>query len=155
MNNEIYYDIKSISLSERESFNNTIILLTLVKSKYYYIVGFSRPNNIIEIAFDFESDIHSVISESIILDFCSDSEWMLMSASLNNITASDFISDDYNASDGHFACDADKVIYHLKVRKDKLIPMSIEKMNKYILKAKSEIITFLERAYKKHLIHDE
>ena len=50
MNNEVYYNTKTIPLAERETFNNTIILLTLVKSQYYYIVGVSRPSNIIEIA---------------------------------------------------------------------------------------------------------
>ena len=29
-----------------------------------------------------------------------------------------------------FACDGDNVVYDFKVKKDKLIPMSIEKMNR-------------------------
>lgn len=151
MNNEVYYNTKTIPLAERETFNNTIILLTLVKSQYYYIVGFSRPSNMIEIAFDYESDLHSVISESITVDFGSDDEWVLMRAVLKNISAKDLVSTNDFVSEGVFACDSDNVIYDFKVKKDKLIPMSIEKMNGYILKAKSEIIAFLESCYEKHL----
>lgn len=151
MNNEVYYNTKTIPLAERETFNNTIILLTLVKSQYYYIVGFSRPSNMIEIAFDYESDLHSVISESITVDFGSDDEWVLMRAVLKNISAKDLVSTNDFVSEGVFACDSDNVIYDFKVKKDKLIPMSIEIMNGYILKAKSEIIAFLESCYEKHL----
>lgn len=151
MNNEVYYNTKTIPLAERETFNNTIILLTLVKSQYYYIVGFSRPSNIIEIAFDYESDLHSVISESITVDFGSDDEWVLMRAVLKNISAKDLVLTSDITIEGVFACDGDNVVYDFKVKKDKLIPMSIEKMNGYILKAKSEIIAFLESCYEKHL----
>ena len=151
MNNEVYYNTKTIPLAERETFNNTIILLTLVKSQYYYIVGFSRPSNIIEIAFDYESDLHSVISESITVDFGSDDEWVLMRAVLKNISAKDLVLTSDITIEGVFACDRDNVVYDFKVKKDKLIPMSIEKMNGYILKAKSEIIAFLESCYEKHL----
>lgn len=151
MNNEVYYNTKTIPLAERETFNNTIILLTLVKSQYYYIVGFSRPSNIIEIAFDYESDLHSVISESITVDFGAGDEWVLMRSVLKNISARDLVLTSGITTEGIFACDGDNVVYDFKVMKDKLIPMSIEKMNEYILKAKSEIITFLESCYEKHL----
>lgn len=151
MNNEVYYNTKTIPLAERETFNNTIILLTLVKSQYYYIVGFSRPSNIIEIAFDFESELHSTISESIIVDFGSDDEYVLIRSVLKNVTANDFVSTDYSW-DGNFSCDGDKIVYDYRVKKDKLIPTSIEKMNGYILKAKSEIIYFLELCYEEHLV---
>lgn len=63
MHNDYYYNTKTTSFPDRETFNNTILLLTMIKSKYYYIVGFSRPNNVIEIAFDFESDLHGLITE--------------------------------------------------------------------------------------------
>lgn len=151
MNNEVYYNTKTIPLAERETFNNTIILLTLVKSQYYYIVGFSRPSNIIEIAFDYESDLHSVITESITVDFGSDDEWVLMRAVLKNISAKDIVLTNDIISEGVFDCDGDNVVYDFKVKKDKLIPMSIEKMNGYILKAKSEIIAFLESCFENHL----
>ena len=154
MNNEIYYNTKTIPLAERETFNNTIILLTLVKSQYYYIVGFSRPSNMIEIAFDFETELHSTISESIIVDFGSNDKYVLMHAVLKNVTAKDFVKTD-GSFEGLFDCDGDKVIYDYKVKKDKLIPIGIDKMNGYILKAKSEIISFLEECYEKHLAWGE
>lgn len=151
MNNEVYHNTKTIPLAERETFNNTIILLTLVKSQYYYIVGFSRPSNIIEIAFDYESDLHSVVSESITVDFGSDDECVLIRAALKNVSVKDFVLTDDIDSEGIFTCDGENVVYNLKIKKDKLIPMSIEKMNSCILKAKSEIIAFLESCYEKHL----
>ena len=151
MNNEVYYNTKIIPLAERETFNNTIILLTMVKSQYYYIVGFSRPSSIIEIAFDYESVLHSSVSESITIDFGSKDEWILMRAVLNNISAKDLVLTNDIASEGVFSCDGDKVVYYLKVKKDKLIPMSIDNMNEYILKAKSEIIMFLNYYYERYL----
>lgn len=151
MNNEVYYNTKIIPLAERETFNNTIILLTMVKSQYYYIVGFSRPSSIIEIAFDYESVLHSSVSESITIDFGSKDEWILMRAVLNNISAKDLVLTNDIASEGVFSCDGDKVVYDLKVKKDKLIPMSIDNMNEYILKAKSEIIMFLNYYYERYL----
>lgn len=45
----------------------------------------------IEIAFDYGSDLHSVISESITVDFGFDDEWVLMRAVFNNISAKDFV----------------------------------------------------------------
>ena len=49
MDSKILHNIKDTPFSERETFNNAILLLSMVKSEYYYIVGFSRPNNIIRI----------------------------------------------------------------------------------------------------------
>lgn len=151
MNNEVYYNTKTIPLAERETFNNTIILLTMVKSQYYYIVSFSRPSSIIEIAFDYESELHSSVSESITIDFGSEDEWMLMRAVLNNISAKDLVLTNDIVSEGVFSCDGDKVVYDFKVKMDKLIPMSIDNMNEYILKAKSEIIMFLNYYYERYL----
>lgn len=151
MNSEIYHNTKTIPLAERETFNNTIILLTLIKSQYYYIVGFSRPSNIIEIAFDYESELHSAITESITVDFGSDDECVVMHAVLNNVFAQNFSLSENFVTEGVFSCDGDKVVYDFKVKKDKLIPTSIEKMNGYILQAKSEIVAFLEGCYEMHL----
>ncbi len=151
MNNDIYYNTKTIPLAERETFNNTIILLTLVKSDYYYIVGFSRPNNIIEIAFDFESELHARVSESMTVDFGSDKEFVLMHSVLQNVTAEMIDSATMSNCQGEFSVENGCVVYDYKVKKDKLIPTSIEQMNKYILLAKKEIIGFLEEIYEKRL----
>lgn len=53
--NEFYKTDKPLAV--RESFNNTILLLTMVKSEYYYIIGFSRAEGKIEIGIDFESEL--------------------------------------------------------------------------------------------------
>ena len=151
MNKDVYYNIKTISPAERETFNNTIILLTLVKSQYYYIVGFSRPENLIEIAFDYESEFHSSITEFVTVDFGSDDEWVRINSVLSNISVNDSIFVHDVDFEGKFSRDRDKVIYDLGIKKDKLIPTSIEKMNGYILKAKSEIMAFLEKCYENHL----
>ena len=68
MNNKEFYKTDK-PLTVRESFNNTILLLSMVKSEYYYIIGFSRSEGIIEIGFDFESKLHGKNTEIIILDF--------------------------------------------------------------------------------------
>ena len=52
MNGEFYIVNKPVSV--RETFNNTILLLTMVKSEYYYIISFSRSKGQIEIGFDYE-----------------------------------------------------------------------------------------------------
>ncbi len=145
MNNDFYYDTKTIPLVERETFNNTIILLTLIKSQYYYIVGFSRPDNMIEIAFDFESAFHTCISETMTVDFGTNEEYVLIHAILKNILPFDGDVSEYSFGDGKFSCNGGKIVYDYKVKKDKFIPKSIEQMNNYILEAKNEIITFLEK----------
>lgn len=151
MNNEFYYNTKTIPLAERETFNNTILLLTMVKSQYYYIVGFSRPDNIIEIAFDFDSDLHGFISESVTVDFGSDGAFVLMQCNLRNVAASDVGTQLPFSGDGLFTQNGNDIVYRYKVRKDKLIPTSMEQMNQYILLVKNEIVAFLEAYYAKYL----
>ena len=38
---EKFYKVET-TVSKRESFNNTILLLTMIKSEYYYIIGFGQ-----------------------------------------------------------------------------------------------------------------
>ena len=121
----------------------------MVKSQYYYIVGFSRPDNKIEIAFDFESELHSHITESVLIDFASDEEFVLFHSKLNNIPAIKSASTFQTSTSffGNFSMDSSGILYDLKIRKDSHIPTSIEKMNEYILCAKRDIITFMEEYY--------
>lgn len=135
-----------ISVSKRESFNNTIILLTMVKSEYYYIIGFSRPEGQIEIGFDYESDIHNVITESIIVDFYTDNKNIVISSEIKNINPNDFY--DVVPFEDNFCFENQTLKYKLLSQRDELIPISMEKMNAIILRAKSEIFDFLERYYK-------
>ena len=81
--NEFYKTDKPLAV--RESFNNTILLLTMVKSEYYYIIGFSRAEGKIEIGIDFESELHGKITENIILDFYGFEDFIELSCNLTSI----------------------------------------------------------------------
>ncbi|MCQ4022809.1 hypothetical protein [Ruminococcus sp. zg-924] len=145
---EEFYKV-DISSSKRESFNNTILLLTMVKSEYYYIIGFSRVKGQIEIGFDYKSSIHNTITESVIVDFYSDNENVVLSGELKNVNLEDFTDEDQLAENFYFEDNALK--YRLTSQRDKLIPVSIEKMNGIIMRAKSEIFDFLEKYYKTYI----
>ena len=84
---ENFYDLCNVPFVSRESFNNTILLLTLVKSNSYYITGFNRLKNIIEIAFDIESELHSSVTESVTIDFGSSCDNVLFNCELKNVIA--------------------------------------------------------------------
>lgn len=145
---EEFYKV-DISSSKRESFNNTILLLTMVKSEYYYIIGFSRVKGQIEIGFDYKSSIHNTITESVIVDFYSDDENVVLSGELKNINLDDFTDSSQLAENFYFENNALK--YRQISRRDELIPVSIEKMNGIIMRAKSEIFDFLEKYYKTYI----
>lgn len=145
---EEFYKV-DISSSKRESFNNTILLLTMVKSEYYYIIGFSRVKGQIEIGFDYKSSIHNTITESVIVDFYSDDENVVLSGELKNINLDDFTYSSQLAENFYFENNTLK--YRQISRRDELIPVSIEKMNGIIMRAKSEIFDFLEKYYKTYI----
>lgn len=142
---EKFYNV-DISVSKRESFNNTILLLTMIKSEYYYIIGFSRLKGQIEIGFDYKSDIHKEITESIIVDFYSDDENVVLTSEIKNINPDDF-NNSYSLVE-NFYFENDALKYKLISQKDRLLPVSIEIMNEIIMKAKSEIFDFLEKYYR-------
>lgn len=144
MNNEEFYKI-DIPLSVRESFNNTILLLTMVKSEYYYIIGFSRKKGQIEIGFDYESDLHRKITETVVVDFYCKDNSVLLSGKINNIDSSDINT--LKLHSDCFSVEDNSLVYTFVIPKDKIIPTSISTMNKYILKAKEEIFAFLESYY--------
>lgn len=135
-----------VSVSKRESFNNTIILLTMVKSEYYYIIGFSRPKGCIEIGFDYKSDIHNLITESIFVDFYSDNENIVVTSEIKNINSDDFT--DVVCFDDNFYFEDRTLKYKKHFEIDELIPTGIEKMNAIILRAKAEIFGFLEQYFR-------
>lgn len=136
-------------LAVRESFNNTILLLTMVKSEYYYIIGFSRVKGIIEIGFDFESELHGRITETAILDFYGDDNYVELSCCLRNIDRENIETIMNGRINKAFSVESGSVVFRAKMPSDSLIPTSIKMMNEYILQAKSEIFTFLESYYKK------
>ena len=142
---EKFYKVET-TVSKRESFNNTILLLTMIKSEYYYIIGFSRPRGQIEIGFDYTSDIHGSITESVIVDFYLDEDNVVLSGEIKNINIEDFL--DSVPSNKSFYLEDDVLKYRMLAPRDQLIPISIEKMNTIVLRAKSEIFDFLEEYYR-------
>ena len=138
------------TVSKRESFNNTILLLTMIKSEYYYIVGFSRPRGQIEIGFDYTSDIHGAITESVIVDFYSDENNVVLSGEIKNINIEDFLES--MPSTKHFYLEDGVLKYKMLAPRDQLIPISIEKMNTIVLKAKSDIFDYLEGYYRSYIL---
>lgn len=121
----------------------------MVKSEYYYIIGFSRVKGEIEIGFDYKSSIHNTITESVIVDFYSDDENVVLSGELKNINLDDFTDSSQLAENFYFENNALK--YRQISQRDELIPVSIEKMNGIIMRAKSEIFDFLEKYYKTYI----
>lgn len=152
MHKDFYYNTKTISFPDRETFNNTILLLTMVRSQYYYIVGFSRPNNVIEIAFDYESDLHSVITESITLHFGESEDNVILRCKIKNLKEEMCVEHGIiSKGKGIVKCCETGFNYEYYISKDKLIPVSVENMNLFILEAKEEIIDFIEKQYSKYL----
>ena len=156
MKNDCFYDICDIPLKTRESFNNTILLLTLVKSEFYYIVGFDRMKHVIEIAFDLESDIHFKITESVKIKFdYSDSE-ICFDCSVANALADRFSAEILERNDKRgIRIEKDRLVFEKTIRKDPVLPVSCKKMNEIILKIKDDISSFLEEYFEAMLIFSE
>lgn len=143
MNEEFYIINKPVSV--KESFNNTILLLTMIKSEYYYIISFSRAKGQIEIGFDYESELHGKITETVVADFYCNESSVILSCSLKNIALSDFVS--VKSIDNRFTVADSNVIYKSEIPRDGVVPISIKALNEYIMKTRSEIISFLEDYY--------
>lgn len=137
MEKSVFYNTKNIPVKERESFNNTILLLTLIKSQYYYIIGFSRPEHIIKIGFDYESKIYGNIFEVLEIDFCSSDKYVIMRSNLQNAS----VGQKYNGEKIYKK--GDETIYEYHLPKDKVLPIGVYEMNEYIMEAKRDIGEFL------------
>ena len=85
MDSKILHNMKDIPFNDRESFNNAILLLSMVKSEYYYIVGFSRPKNQIEIGFDFDDKTYGRLSETVTMDFSGNLNSIVLSIAVEKI----------------------------------------------------------------------
>lgn len=145
---ENFYDLCNIPFVSRESFNNTILLLTLVKSNSYYITRFNRLKSIIEIAFDMESELHSSVTESVTIDFESSCDNVLFNCELKNVLADKnaaFLTEKTNKKE--WSIKNEKVVYELLVEKDDVFPLGVNDMNEIILKVKKNIYDFLEDYY--------
>lgn len=141
MDNKVLHDIKDVPFNERETFNNAILLLSMVKSEYYYIVGFSRPENKIEIGFDIEDKVFGLFSETFIMDFSSISNCIKINCQLNNVLLEGKNVIPFQHQ-GFFTINNGYVHYERTFEKDCVIPVSIEKLNSIILLVKKDIFEF-------------
>ncbi len=149
MTEEFYIVDKPVSV--KETFDNTILLLTMIKSEYYYIISFSRAKGQIEIGFDFDSELHNKITETIMADFYSNENCVTLSCVLKNIDLSDLglissLGNNLKITDS-------SVIYKSEIPRDNIIPISIKSLNSYIMKARCDIISFLETYYQQCVLN--
>lgn len=142
-----FYNINNVSFCDRESFNNAILLLTMVKSEYYYIVGFSRAKGSINIGFDFESECHKIITEFISIEFNSSDEYIIIKSEIQN-SIGESIEIDSAKYIGSFFTVNNQIFYTRKIRKDDVFPLGIKELDKYILSSKNEIMDFLNNQNK-------
>jgi len=127
--------------------------MTMIKSRFYYITGFSRPENTIELSFDFASDLHQQITENCSLEFSRSPEFILLHCRLSNITPAQYrqAAEKAMVTNGQIICTDSAIEYELQLPKDSLIPASVSQLNSFIMLAKSEICDFTERCYEHFL----
>ena len=141
MDSKILHNMKDTPFNERESFNNAILLLSMVKSEYYYIVSFSRPKNQIEIGFDFSDEVYGSFSETVTMDFSGNSTGVVMFTQLSNIFFEGKSVIPFNHNDNFKIVNG--IIYYKRLfEKDDVIPISMEKLNTIILTIKEDILKF-------------
>ena len=146
MDSKILHNIKDVPFNDRESFNNAILLLSMVKSEYYYIVGFSRPNNQIEIGFDFMDKSYGKIKETIIMDFSWSEGEIKATTQLENVIFESektipFLHEHY------FILKNSSISYERVFEKDDVIPLSMDKLNTIILSIKKDIEKFIVQSF--------
>lgn len=144
LNEDVFYDTKSVPLSDRESFNNTILLLTMVKSRYYYIIGFSRPEETITIGFDFGSKTEGIVTKELIVDFGKSESDIILSCQVYDVSNLETNEEATAAvKSNQFYLDNGKLCYIRRISKDKIFPSSVRSMNRCLLLARQEIGTLL------------
>lgn len=145
--------MKDIPFNDRESFNNAILLLSMVKSEYYYIVGFSRPKNQIEIGFDFDDKTYGRLSETVTMDFSGNLNSIVLSTKLCNTFFEGKSIIPFNHKD-NFEIDNGFIYFKKLYEKDAVIPISMDKLNTIILSIKADIWEFYLQSFsyilKKH-----
>ena len=143
MNEEVFYDIKSVPLADRESFNNTILLLTMVKSKYYYMIGFSRPEAKIVVGFDYASKMDGKITRELTIDFDRFSDVIVLNCVIAELSDNDARNINIPDRFKNIFFDGRRIKFEQKIKKDGIFPSSVKAMNKYLLSARKEIELFL------------
>lgn len=145
MKNDIFYDTVSADVTVRESFNNTILLLSMIRSEYYYITGFSRPLNTVTAGFDFKSGLHDSLTETIKIKFDGKSRKVIFLSELKNIRADE--TSLTLIKNKNFRVNGSRIIYRRTVETDRLFPVTVSEMNSHIMSAKNEIICLTETYY--------
>lgn len=138
------------ALNVRESFNNTVLLMTMVKSEYYYIVSFSRPKNSIVFGFDYATDLHGKVTELVNIDFGKQGK-IFFTCKLGNVGKMKKLLKETADRHSGFECEEEFVFYKKSVEVDDLIPVGIKAMDEYITSVKNELCGFLEDYYKRVL----
>ena len=146
MNEDVFYNLDDIPFNEKESFNNTILLLSMVKSDYYYIIGFSRIDNIIAIGFDFFYESCGNISEYITVNFGYSAAELKIECKLNISIKDCFLNEDVFKNE-YFKLSDSCVIYERFFEKDSVLPISIKEMNAIVLFARDDIKSFINSNY--------
>ena len=146
MDNKFLHNLKDTPYNDRETFNNAMLLLSMVKSEYYYIVGFSRQDNQIEIGFDIEDKLYGQISETIVIKFSGNANYIEVTTKLTNVSLNENSMIPFECKD-NFSVDNGHIVYSRLFKKDEIIPMSMDNINLIILKVKDDIVDCLVNAY--------
>lgn len=142
-----FYNVNGIPFFDRESFNNAVLLLTMIKSEYYYIISFSREKGIINIGFDFKDKYYGSFSETMSIDFNSSDEEVIIKAEINNFSGEKLFLNTENYI-GEFSVINNKANYIYKIKKDKVFPLSKKEINQNILNCKNDILEFINESEK-------
>lgn len=146
MNDSVFYDLSSTSVAQRETFSNTVVLLSLIKNDQYYITCFSRPKQQIEVAFDLDNLFGDRSAQPMLLDFSDWKNGVTVSAKLVTLPPS-ACKTECLAGDPAFSCTADAVHYLRTYPTDELLPHSVAKMDRVLRASKNEILHFLNENY--------
>lgn len=130
-----------ISFCQRESFNNAILLTTMVKSTCYYIIGFSREEGVVTIAFDFSSATHAELTKEVNISFYGSK--IKFEAELQNTLESLNIP-----RDNYFLVKNGKIAYSREIDFDGNFPIGYNQLHNEIMQTKNQIIMYLEKLYK-------
>lgn len=136
MQDNVFIDTKAVTFSDRESFNNTIMLLTMVKSEYYYIIGFSRPRGIITVGFDFETNTEGNITRELTIDFLSSASEIILHCEVLELPENMTISKYMQNSDKRLSVKEQKFCYDDRIPKDNLFPLTVKEMNDTLMEAR-------------------
>lgn len=146
MNNSSFYDLTTVPFSDRETFNNAILLLSMVKSEAYYIVGFSRLDKKIEIGFDFKSSFNSTITQLFTMSLNIPDRIHFKAILIVN---GQFLCENIiKKYEQNFFIENNNIAYEKSIERDLIIPVSVEDIDKAITYVKKDIINFINDYFK-------